>query len=415
MASKTNTTPRKPAAQVRRMPQANGAMPDLRGGLNGRSVALIGQPQSLSREGFKDLVTQHGGVLTHYIGVGTSFVVIGRATLPLGPSGTLSAALREARVLKLRENAGLHIITEEQFLAALGEAPPGQERELYSTSTLIKLLDVPRYRVRHWIAAGLIAPARTEHGVWYFDFRQVSAAKTLCELVARGVSVPTIRRNLERLKTWMPEVQEPLRQLALLQENGRLMIRMDCGDLVEADGQFQLDFDATPSDAPPAAPPMMRLVPGPRTAADWFQQGVEQENEGVLAEAEESYRQALRHGGFDADVIFNLANVLRALGKREQAEERYWQVVEAEPRRSDAWNNLGLLLEETGRRDESLEAYRKALDADSSNLLAHCNLADALEELGRASEAAPHWRAYLQADPDGEWADHARSRLAKSK
>jgi tetratricopeptide (TPR) repeat protein len=409
----SSTAARKPAARrARRDRSVDHRPPDLRGGLAGRSVALAGQLQSLSRASFEELITQHGGKLTTYIGAGTSFVVIGRGTLPLDASGTLSALLREARVLKLREHASLQILTEEQFLASLGVVPAERQDELYSTTTLTRLLDVPRYRLKHWIAAGLIQPARTEHGVWYFDFRQVSAAKMLCELVAGGVSVAMIRRNLERLKAWMPDVREPLRQLAMLQENGRLLVRLDCGDLVEADGQFQLDFDA-PASAPVSSPPVMRIVPGPRTAAQWFEQGVEQENEGVLAEAEESYRQALRLGGFDADVIFNLANVLRRLGKREQAEERYWQVLEVEPRRADAWNNLGLLLDETGRREEAAAAFRKALDGEPESALMRCNLADTLEELGRAAEALPHWEAYLRLDPQGPWADHARGRLSQ--
>src|SRR5688572_25461683 len=97
--SATNSTTKQPTPKPARKAKPNSsAPPDLRDGLKGRSVALIGQPQSLSRESFKELIAERGGTVTHHIGIGTSFVVIGRAALPLGPSGNLSTSLREARV-----------------------------------------------------------------------------------------------------------------------------------------------------------------------------------------------------------------------------------------------------------------------------------------------------------------------------
>src|SRR5581483_12290176 len=171
----------------------------------------------------------------------------------------------------------------------------------YSVETLTEILDVSRERLRAWVLAGLIEPARVEHGVMFFEFQQVSAAKQLSELIQCGITVGRLRKSLEQLRVWLPEAQQPLERLSVLQDGGKLLVRLEQGDLSELDGQLRLDF----SDEPTA--PTMRLVPGPRTAGDWFEQGIEQEQFGYLAEAAESYRQALLVGGPDAQICFDLA------------------------------------------------------------------------------------------------------------
>jgi tetratricopeptide (TPR) repeat protein len=307
------------------------------------------------------------------------------------------------------------VVSEEQFLASLGLH---QQREsvhrLYTTATLCELLGVAPGRVRAWVKAGLLKPAETREGVWHFDFRQASAAKTLCDLARSGVTLPRLRRSLEQLRTWLPDAEEPLQQLSQL-AGGRVMVRLSDGDLAETDGQLYIDFDhagpsaAAEDDSPPAT---MRLHAGPSTAGQWYEQAIAEQAAGYVPEAVESYRQALLLGGPDADVCYDLAHALAAMGRREQAVERYSQAVEIRPDFGDAWNNLGTVLAELGRRDEACAAFRRALDADPSDFRAHYNLADTLDEMGRLQEAVPHWRAYLRYDGTSQWAQHARQRLA---
>jgi tetratricopeptide (TPR) repeat protein len=261
------------------------------------------------------------------------------------------------------------------------------------------------------VKAGLIRPAETgPAGVWHFDFRQVSAAKTLVDLARSGVTLGRLRRSLERLRTWMPDAQQPLHQLSLL-EGGRLMVRLEGGDLAEADGQLHFDFNSG-GDEQEVEPGQMRLHAGPATAAQWYEQGVEQQAAGYAAEAVESYRQAMLLGGPDAQVCFDLAHALASLGRREQAAERYAQAVEVRPDFADAWVNLGTVLAELGQRDRACAAFRRALEIDGGDGRAHYNLADTLDEMGLNHEAAPHWEAYLRQDQASRWAAHARRRLA---
>jgi hypothetical protein len=63
------------------------------------------------------------------------------------------------------------------------------------------------------------------HGVHCFHFRQVSLAKTLCKFVEAGISTRRIQKSLQQLKAWMPDLAQPLCQLAVLEKDGKLLVR----------------------------------------------------------------------------------------------------------------------------------------------------------------------------------------------
>lgn len=276
---------------------------------------------------------------------------------------------------------------------------------LYSVGEVADILGVAPDRVRAWVTAGLVRPLGRD-GEWHFDFRQVVAARTVCELAHDGKGINRLRRQLERLKVLAPEAESPLDALPLVEQNGRLLVRVNDHDLTAADGQLHFDF----SDDQPAA--SLRLTTEPKTAAEWHAQGIEQEQRGELEAAAESYRLALQAGGPDAQICFDLGHVLAELGEREAAVERYLQATELNRDFADAWNNLGVLLVELDRPLAACTAFRRALAAEPLNHRSHFNLADALEDLGRHSEAAEHWQSYLRLDPNTERAQYARARLA---
>jgi tetratricopeptide (TPR) repeat protein len=269
------------------------------------------------------------------------------------------------------------------------------------------------------VHVGLVQPAETVHGVHYFDFQQVRWAKSLCDFAKAGVAPQRIRRSLEQLTRWMPAVEGPLAQLAVLERDGQLVVRLHEGQLTEPTGQGLLDF----SDQPPLAPVPLRAersaLSAERSArgiaADqqWFELGRQQEQAGNLAEAAKAYLRALESGEPDADTSFNLGNVLHGLGRREQAAERFRQAVEVDAGFVDAWNNLGVVLSELGQYEEALVALQRAIALNPSYADARYNLADTLEQLGRENEALPHWRAYARLDPTSRWGNYARRRLER--
>lgn len=381
---------------------------------SGGTVQLIGQPATMTQEAFRELVAAHGGAFR--VGTpgerGTAIFVVGQRDWPLTKDGRLPDRLRALIARGRSERVWAMVVPEEQFLAAIGKPEYGEAvHRLYMTSTLTEALGVASDTIRGWVKAGLIKPVTTVNGVWHFDFRQVTAARTLTNLARCGVSVRRMRRSLLSLRQWLPDADLPLEQLAVIEQDGRLMVRLAEGELAEPDGQLQLDFETGPA---PLKMPFLQSAhtAAPKTAAQWYQQGVEQDANGYRAEAVDSYRRALKAGGPDARTSFNLANALRELGLRREAVERYEQTVEIEPDFLEAWNNLGITLAELERREQAIVAFREVLARDPEHPLANYNLADQLDELGCGHDAKSHWEAYLRHDRFSEWAGHARSRLA---
>lgn len=384
--------------------------------LKGNTVCYVGRLATMTHDEFIEIALRHGGQFAEESTGGSGVMVVGEGDWPLADGDTLDKKLKVLDGLERRAQAGLHVLSEDQFLEGLGlQAHRDNLRQLFSTARLTEVLQVPREAIRAWVKAGLIRPVKTDLGVWYFDFREVSAARTLVQLTGAGIGIDRIRKSLDKLRKWMPQIDQPLQQLAILEKTGPVLVRLG-EDLSEPDGQLHFEFGSSPeglADAATGAPSPLRITPGPRTAEQWLEQGLAQEREGFLDEAAASYRQSLMVGGPSAIACFNLANVLRSLGHKPQALERYAQAVEVDPDFACAWNNLGTLLADVGRLDDACAAFRRALTADPDDPHVHYNLADALHELGRDAEAEPHWRAFLQFDPTSQWGRYARQRLAE--
>jgi tetratricopeptide (TPR) repeat protein len=275
------------------------------------------------------------------------------------------------------------------------------EQQLYTSETLCDILQVPADRLQSWITAGLIKPASSRLGVAYFDFSQVTAARSLCDLVHSGINLKKLRGVLERLRGQNPNAGLSLDRLIAVRLDGSAIFRTDAG-LVQDDGQLHLEFDD--EQGLEALP----LAVQPQSAAEWFQEGVEAEGDGKLEDAANCYRNALRVGGPSAQICFDLAGVLSALGQKYQALERYLQVVEIDPQHSDGWNNLGVTLCELNRHEEAVAAFEESVRLNRGNVRAIYNLADCLSELGRDDESRKQWREYLKYDQSTEFAVHAR-------
>ena len=356
-------------------------------------TSYLGTFGELSHEQFVDIVHRNGGIYVPYSNhAPIALLVIGDAALPITPAGQAISMPCES------------IAAERRFLQLLNETI---DEHLYSIRMLAQLLKIPQPRIRAWVKAGLIQPAASDSGARRFDFRQVAIARTLCDLTDAGITIAQLRRSLQKLSHCLPDLKEPLQQLAVLEANGPLLVRLEEGELSEVDGQLRMTFDSEPF----PEPVQMRLMPGPRSPADWHEQGIDQEKRGLLEEAEHSYRQALLLGGPDAQTCFDLAALLALRGRREQAIERYRQVIELDTSRFDAWNNLGILLAEINDPDAAVDAFRQAVRLNPQDELAHYNLADTLESMRQASRARPHWQQFLAV----HGIDDAHSRYARSR
>lgn len=124
------------------------------------------------------------------------------------------------------------------------------------------------------------------------------------------------------------------------------------------------------------------------------------QNLGRLAEAEASYRQAVRLRPRFPEAHNNLGNILYGRKHLAEAEAAYRQAIACKADYPEAHNNLGLALKARDRTGEALDCYRRAIGLRADYAEAHNNLATALQSLGRLDEAAASYRAALDLAPD---------------
>jgi tetratricopeptide (TPR) repeat protein len=233
----------------------------------------------------------------------------------------------------------------------------------------------------------------------YFDFTQMAALRSIRELTSRGVAPETIRRSLVDIRRWLPATDDSIALLAHLEEDGRLVVRLQDGRVADASGQLHMPL----SEAVGAVPLPIDEAAG-RTTEEWFEDAVKHEEAGEREAAVRSYHKCLLLGGPDAEAAFNLGNVLSSLGRKEEAQSRFRQAVECRAGFVEAWNNMAGVLTELERFEEAVEAAERALELAPDYPDAHFNLALALLASGRSGEARLHGRLYLRHDATSDWA-----------
>ncbi len=417
--------------------------------LEGKEVSFAGMLSSLSRKEAQDLVTQSGGVVVSMPTENTSYLVIGQQSIPLREDGRIPHKLREARTLQERSQP-ITIINEDEFLSMMGEAPE-IGHSLYTIGQLSRILDVPKSRIRTWVRHGLIEPVETVHRLAYFDFRQVSGARSLIELIHSGVSLSDLRQSLRQLETWMPGVDQPLSQLSILENNGQLLVRLSSGQLVETTGQLQFDFLSKPLGldldeeheafgddgmntnlsrvshlrsvpengvADPESNELLattngegrlqRRIDGPSNS----EERVVRESRKILAVGARMTEAARDDDGLEfqrtiplprtprtADDWFEEALDHEDCGDLEQAARAYREALLHAGPQPEFCFNLANVLYGLGKKEAAVERYHQALEMDPKYVEAWNNLANVMTELGYWQEGLGAYRRALEIAP----------------
>jgi Flp pilus assembly protein TadD len=366
--------------------------------LQGEQVSFTGRLATLSRPQAWELVRRHGGIPARRVSRRTTLLVVGQDDWPLLPSGRLTRNLRVAYRLQ-REGKRLTVVDEYHLLARLGlvDSAFGAGGR-YSLLELSHIVGVPGRQLRYWIGLGLLVPSDLAEGVPRFDFQQLAAARLLCRMHRGPAKRRRLRHSLRRLARLLPDKAAFVHALVHTSDD-RLLWRSERGDLIDLSGQKHFDFDE-PADC-------LRFEPVVN-AVDPYRQAVEAENAGNLALAERCYRTALIGDPRNADLYFNLGNVLQDRSRYVDAVECYQQAIRLCPHFAEAWNNLGAALGSLARLEDACRAFRQALRIDPGYADAHYNLADTLDLLGRAADAQTHWQAYLAGGERGPWRQFVR-------
>ncbi|MCB9466292.1 MAG: tetratricopeptide repeat protein [Candidatus Eisenbacteria bacterium] len=387
------------------------------GTLQGRRVAISGRLSSMKREQALSFLEMVGASFDRTPNEETNYLVVGEGVSTLNDEGHPTVGLRAAQELRAA-GVDIQIVSETEFLALLGL---GELLRLFTSQQLSRILGVPRRELDSWVRRGLIRPIKIVNRLHYFDFAQVVSAKRLQDLIGSGVPLARIRSSLEEMQTWLPGTGKSLVQLGILEQDGRLVVRLPDGAIAEATGQLQIPLGGTgipdgsygrSTDASAA----LSDSDGPSSEGNGpVPEGdVPSQDHGSSPELVGSPGAFASRNAEDApagDAAPSDAAPGKASGDRAasivQFPEAPWRRREEDETPSDgarspeaeSWFEQATELEETGKLEEAASAYQKALAVDGPAADVSFNLGNVLYSLGRKNEAIQRFLQSVEIDP----------------
>jgi tetratricopeptide (TPR) repeat protein len=281
-------------------------------------------------------------------------------------------------------------------------------KEEYSRADVRRKFGLSERQLRSWERQRLIPAASS------YSFSDLIAFQTLIKLRENKISSREILRALESLREKLGWVKQPLSELRVVSDGGRIAVQLSGQKMEAISGQILFDFDAAELGSIKSFPKPKPKINRSQESEVWFQKGLELEESGAPVEdAVDAYRKVLDLNPGAAGALVNLGTIYYRLHKFDEAEKYYLAAIEADPEYPLAQFNLGNLYDEQGRFPEAIDFYRRALDLNPQYADAHFNLALLCERQGEAMKAVHHWKAYLKLDHSGQWAEIARRQLER--
>jgi tetratricopeptide (TPR) repeat protein len=235
----------------------------------------------------------------------------------------------------------------------------------YGVREVASILGLSEARVRSYVRAGFLRPARGPRGALRFSFQDILVLRTAQGLVAARIPERRVKRALRKLRGQLPEGR-PLTGVQVVAEGDRIVVHDGSSRWQPESGQVLFD---------------------------WYERAWELED-AAPDQAREAYRRALEldpdHGG----ALVNLGRLLHAAGAPGVAEAHYRRALSVHPDDATAAFNLGVVLEDQGKLAEALESYERAVRLDPLSADAHYNAALLSERLGDEAAALRHLKVY---------------------
>ena len=285
-----------------------------------------------------------------------------------------------------------------------------QAERIYGMRELTRILTLTPRRI------GQLRRLNLLQGESGYTFRDLLALRAAGALLDAGASVRQMRLALDALRKRDPDMRQPLAEVRLVLDGGRLLAQSDRVKFDPRTGQTVLDLD-TPSLEQAAAATLVTgmvrpLAPPVEQAETWFERASEWDTDPAQwDDAIDAYRRVVAIDPTYAAAWNNLGLLLHRMGRYDEARDSYESALGQDATCCEAVYNLGSLAEDRGELDEAVRCYRQALALSPDYGDAHFNLAGALARSGRADEAIEHWQRYLELDAGSPWARIARAHL----
>jgi tetratricopeptide (TPR) repeat protein len=281
---------------------------------------------------------------------------------------------------------------------------------IYGMRELTRILTLTPRRI------GQLRRLNLLQGISGYTFRDLLALRAAGALLDAGASVRQMRLALDALRKREPDLVQPLAEVRLVLDGGRVLAQSDRVKFDPRTGQTVLDLD-TPSLEQAAAATLVTgmvrpLAPPVEQAETWFERASEWDTDPAQwDDAIDAYRRVVSIDPTYAAAWNNLGLLLHRLGRYDEARDAYESALAQDATCCEAVYNLGSLAEDRGELEEAVRCYRQALALSPDYGDAHFNLAGALARSGRADEAVAHWQRYLELDAGSPWARIARAHL----
>jgi len=287
----------------------------------------------------------------------------------------------------------------------------GSGERIYGLGEIVRILTLSPKRAAQLRRLDLL---RTD-GAGY-TFRDLLALRAASALLDAGASVRQIRQALEALRRKDPDLRQPLAEVRLVVDGGRLIAQSDRVRFDPRTGQTVLDLQTVDLEAAAAATLVTGLVrpmsPPVEQAETWFERASEKESDPAhWDEAIDAYRRVVEIDPTYAAAWNNLGLLLHRMGEYDDAQAAYATALTQDEHCCQAAYNLGSLHEDRGDVELAIRHYRLALELAPDYADAHFNLAAALSRAGRAPDALRHWQRYVELDSGSPWARIARAHL----
>jgi len=311
--------------------------------------------------------------------------------------------------------------------------------ELYSIKDVSKIFAEKESRLRYWQQVGFVGPTVRKGGRFYYTFADVVAVKAAKDLLAAGLSLTKVRKNLDALRLAMPRDPNPALRLRICSDGETLVALEDERAFEPASRQVVMAFNvpalaarvaevmalpratspsrapalpaATASSVPVAIDADVTAAHDGNVAYRCFVEGCEAEDAGDDATAEHLYRQALDVVPSLAAALTNLGNLAYRRGERDEARSLYEQALDLEPQQCEARYNLSNVLDDLGHTEHAIAELRQVCATSPRFADAHYNLGVLLARVGGHAQARDCLMRYLELDGGSTWAATARQCL----
>lgn len=450
--------------------------PNQPGELENKRIAFVGRLSGMSHKDASDLVRKYGAKVSRKLDAKLNLIVLADdISMLLDTDNWLTRDMTDAV-----SRGELKVISETELWQRLAEIDAAQNNglqsvqpdaptdasepltRLYTPSILASMLDVPVATIRQWNRMGLIHPVRQVKKLPYYDLREVAGARSLAQLLEKGVSPALIKEKIEQLGKYIPSAVHSLDQLSILLTGKKALFRIG-SDIVDTRGQFHFDLDNAPdyelrsqnnaandqdSEDSPKESPLgfpWKLVDQQETQTTSEPETTDfasildlalMDESAPLPVSEQTLREDLamlqQMGDWDnalaaarllllayrsdspqqlSEDNVDLADILFHLERLDAAEERLLIALEYDSDNLEARLNLGCILKLKGQPNAALSAFKGCLEQFPDYADAHYHIALLLDELERPDEALDHWQRFWDLTPSGPWKTVAAERL----